>query len=61
MKEEYVVGSWYDISGTVYVRVNKQGTVRKFHAVKWYKILVLAFLQRVGKKKHLQEVIDFLQ
>jgi hypothetical protein len=49
------------MQGVVYVRVNPQGTVRKFHAVKWYKILALAFLQFIGKRKHLQEVIDFLE
>jgi hypothetical protein len=55
------VGSWYeDGRGTVYVRVNEQGTVRKLSRVKWYKILALAFLQFVGKKKHLQDVLSFL-
>ena len=57
----FEVGSWYEMQGVVYVRVNPQGTVRKFHVVKWYKILALAFLQFIGKRKHLQEVIDFLE
>jgi hypothetical protein len=57
----YVVGSWYTSGDNVYVYVNPQGTVRKFHKVKWWKILFLAFLQAVGKKKHLQEVLEYLE
>ena len=56
-----VPGTFYEIAGTVYVFINKEGTIRKFHAVKWYKILFLAILQAFGKKKHVQEVIDYLK
>jgi|WetSurMetagenome_2_1015567.scaffolds.fasta_scaffold00711_37 hypothetical protein len=48
------------MSGVVYVRINKQGTVRKLHATKWYRRLFLALWQAIGKKKHLQEVLDYL-
>lgn len=56
-----VPGTFYELSGTVYVFINKEGTIRKFLAVKWYKILFLTFLQAFGKKKHVQEVIDYLK
>jgi hypothetical protein len=56
----FEVGSWYESQGIVYVHINRQGTVRKFHEVKWYKILALFFLQLIEKKKHLQEVLEFL-
>ena len=56
----YEVGSWYEQSGSVYVYINSHGTVEHFHAVKWYKILFLAILQFFGKKKHIQEVREFL-
>ena len=56
----FEVGSWYVSGSIVYVRVNPQGTVRKFHSVKWHKRLLLALWQAIGKKKHLQEVIEYL-
>ncbi len=56
---KYVVGSWYETSRTVYVYINEQGTVRKLGKVKWYKILALVFLQALGKKKSLSEVLEF--
>lgn len=59
-KDVYEVGSWYEMQGNIYVYMNKQGTVRMLRKVKWYKILFLAFLQYFGKKKHPEEVIQFL-
>lgn len=57
----YIVGSWYESQGTVYVIVNAHGTIRRFHAVKWYKIIFLYFLQLFGKRTHLQDVLDYLK
>lgn len=59
--DSYEVGAWYEMGRTVYVYVNKQGTVRKFNRVPWYKIIALAYLQFFGKKKHLEEVLEFLR
>ena len=56
-----VVGQWYELNGDVYIYVNEQGTIEKHSRVGWYKVIALAFLQFLGKNKHLQEIRDFLK
>jgi hypothetical protein len=56
-----IIGEWYQLGEDVYVFVNKAGTVRKINKPKWYKVLLLNFYNFVGKKKHYQEVIQFLK
>lgn len=55
------VGSWYEIGSTVYLAVNRQGTVVKLFKTKWYKRFWLYILQAFGKKTHYQDVIDYFK
>lgn len=58
---DFIVGSWYINGNSVYVRINKQGTVQKFNFVSGWTILKLAFFQFFGRMKRQSEVLDYLR
>jgi hypothetical protein len=57
----YVTGSWVQMDGDVYVRVNKHGTLEKIEKPKWWRIFFLAIFQAVGKKNSLEEIREYLK
>ena len=60
VKQMAVVGAWYQIKGTLYVYVNKRGTVEKLGRPAWYKVLCLAIIQCFGNCKTVVEIKNFL-
>ena len=60
MTKDYEVGNFYSVDGTVYVYINKSGTVRKYEKIRWYKILFLFLLQAIGKCQQVADIEKFL-
>jgi len=55
-----IPGTWYQIEGTLYVNVNKKGTVEKIEKPRWWKVLLLAFAQLFGLCKTVCEIKNFI-
>jgi hypothetical protein len=55
-----MIGDVTVLNNQVFVEVNNGGTLQKLGKPKWFRILKLFIYQAIGKKKHLQEVIEYL-
>jgi len=56
-----LVGTFYIRGKTLYLIINKAGTVEKWKKPSAWRVLKLFFLQKLGRVTHLDEVREYLR